>query len=410
MMKKHLALMAMLSTTSVAANAAALSQCEKQAANYQYCDNQLGWYIGAALGMAQTAIDEGKIERLFEQKSLDINNLALDDDHLGGNLFLGYQVNSYLAFEAGYLDLGEREVTFSGQAGDLSAYYDSAEHIYPQSGDGTLVALVASWPVSEKLKLSAKVGYFDWQGDYITFDQQGNQGSDTISGSDIVLGAEVNYRLSEQTQLFGAYQRVKLSRDDNDMFSIGLRYYFGQKPQYRPSAKPTPAPMAPEKQLVVAKPKDSDLDGVYDDQDVCADSPRQYQVDSRGCTLEKAQWVDFSLVINYANNSTKIDVKYNDKIVELAEFINKYKVKALTVFGHTSATGNDAYNMKLSKQRANSVAQKLSEDFAINAGIIEAVGKGESELKFAGNSEQAHLQNRRIELTIKERLVVPVKR
>jgi len=406
-MNKNIALLLALyffATTTIAQE-----QCkQEQEINYQQCDVQIDWYLGGALGFSETDINRGRIQQYFDQNNLDVNNVKIDENSFGGSIFLGYQFNSYFALEAGYLDFGEREVTFSSQTDDIAAYYDSAEHIYPQSADGLYVSVIASWPITEDLKLSAKLGYFDWEGDYITFDEQGNQGSDNISDKDMLLSGELNYRLTEKTQLFLSYQRVELVRDTNDMWGLGLRYYFGSENKQSP-AKTKPAPQPVIEKVVLTKPKDSDGDGVYDDDDVCANSALIYQVDSRGCTLLKEQWLDFSLVIHYANDSAEIAPEYNKKIIALAEFINQNKVKTLTVFGHTSATGSERYNMKLSKQRAHSVAKKLTTDFGIDNDIINAVGKGETDLKVTGNNEQAHQQNRRIELTIKERLMLPVK-
>ncbi|MFT4927593.1 MAG: putative porin [Phenylobacterium sp.] len=209
-----------------AANAEQSSPCQSLASNDQQCDHQIGWYLGGSLGLAQTDVDNHRIEQHFEQNNLDVSRVSTDNDDIGGNIMVGYQFNRYFALEAGYLDFAERSVHFSGQTTDIAAFYAAAKNIYPQSGDGVLVALVASWPMSERFKLSAKLGYFDWQGDYVTLDDQGQQGSATTSDGDVLIGAELNYRLNAQTQLFTSYQRVKLNQDDNDMFAVGLRYYF----------------------------------------------------------------------------------------------------------------------------------------------------------------------------------------
>jgi OOP family OmpA-OmpF porin len=398
--------LAFILTMSSFAASAAQTDCNEQDANYKQCDNQTGWYIGGALGFAETDIDQNRINQFFDQAGLDVRQLSVDDDDFGGSLFFGYQFNTNWALEAGYLDFGERTLKFAGQTNDVPTYFDLAEHIYPQSGNGASVSLVGSWPISESIKLSAKVGYFDWSGDYVTFDAQGRQGSDEISGGDLLLGGEINYRLSQKTQLFLGYQKVKLSRDNNDMWSLGLRYYFGDQKQavVKPKPKPAPQPAA------IAKPKDSDNDGIYDSADNCPRSDSAYKVDSRGCTLTSEQSADFALTIHYPNDSAQIDSKYNDKLVALAEFINRYKVTNLTVYGHSSAVGSEAHNIKLSQTRADLVAQTLSTQYNIDSSIIKAVGKGESELKASGNSEQAHQQNRRIELAIEESVMVPVKR
>ena len=54
------------------------------------------------------------------------------------------------------------------------------------------------------------------------------------------------------------------------------------------------------------------------------------------------------------------------------------EIKAVIVTGHTDRLGSDAYNQKLSERRANQVKDYLASQ-GVDAGIIEAVGKGESE-------------------------------
>lgn len=54
------------------------------------------------------------------------------------------------------------------------------------------------------------------------------------------------------------------------------------------------------------------------------------------------------------------------------------ELKAVIVTGHTDRIGSDAYNQKLSERRANIVKEYLISQ-GVDASIIEAVGKGESE-------------------------------
>jgi outer membrane protein OmpA-like peptidoglycan-associated protein len=56
----------------------------------------------------------------------------------------------------------------------------------------------------------------------------------------------------------------------------------------------------------------------------------------------------------------------------------KTKVRNVSVIGHTDRIGGDDYNMKLSEQRANSVADYMVGKGA-PAGSITRIGKGESE-------------------------------
>jgi len=52
--------------------------------------------------------------------------------------------------------------------------------------------------------------------------------------------------------------------------------------------------------------------------------------------------------------------------------------KLVMVTGHTDRIGSEAYNQKLSEQRANKVKDYLVSQ-GIDAGRLQAVGKGESE-------------------------------
>ncbi len=54
------------------------------------------------------------------------------------------------------------------------------------------------------------------------------------------------------------------------------------------------------------------------------------------------------------------------------------KVTQLTVTGHTDTVGSDAYNLRLSRRRAESVAAELEKD-GISSSEIEIVAKGKRE-------------------------------
>jgi OOP family OmpA-OmpF porin len=80
------------------------------------------------------------------------------------------------------------------------------------------------------------------------------------------------------------------------------------------------------------------------------------------------------------------------------------EIKTVTVTGHTDRIGSEAYNQKLSERRAKQVANYLSAQ-GVDAGIISAVGKGESEpvVQCDGNKATKKLiqclqPNRRVEI------------
>ncbi len=73
------------------------------------------------------------------------------------------------------------------------------------------------------------------------------------------------------------------------------------------------------------------------------------------------------------------------------------KVTRLTVTGHTDTVGSDAYNMRLSRRRAESVAAQLEKD-GIPSGEIEIVAKGKRDLLVPTADGVKEPQNRRVQI------------
>jgi iron complex outermembrane receptor protein len=73
------------------------------------------------------------------------------------------------------------------------------------------------------------------------------------------------------------------------------------------------------------------------------------------------------------------------------------KVTQLTVTGHTDTVGSDAYNMRLSRRRAESVAAELEKD-GIASSEIEIVAKGKRDLLVPTKDGVKEPQNRRVQI------------
>ncbi len=66
------------------------------------------------------------------------------------------------------------------------------------------------------------------------------------------------------------------------------------------------------------------------------------------------------------------------------------------IAGHTDGRGTDAYNLELSRRRANSVRRFLMSRFNISPDRLEAIGYGEEQLKVPQNPR--HGTNRRVQV------------
>ena len=72
-------------------------------------------------------------------------------------------------------------------------------------------------------------------------------------------------------------------------------------------------------------------------------------------------------------------------------------VTQITVTGHTDTVGSDAYNMRLSRRRAESVAAQLEKD-GIPSSEIEIVARGKRDLLVPTGDGVREPQNRRVQI------------
>lgn len=101
--------------------------------------------------------------------------------------------------------------------------------------------------------------------------------------------------------------------------------------------------------------------------------------------------------VNFAFDSYELDSKATAILDEAAEVIKQTPDKKVILVGWTDSKGSDAYNAKLSQNRANAVKSYLAGQ-GIPASRMKAVGKGKS-FKYDNSSEEGRYMNRRTEVT-----------
>jgi OOP family OmpA-OmpF porin len=86
----------------------------------------------------------------------------------------------------------------------------------------------------------------------------------------------------------------------------------------------------------------------------------------------------------------------------LGEALNSDALKGrnIIVAGHTDARGDDAYNLSLSKQRAEAIKAYLVNKWGVEQDLIEAVGYGKSRPITSGTSVEDMRKNRRVEIRL----------
>lgn len=90
------------------------------------------------------------------------------------------------------------------------------------------------------------------------------------------------------------------------------------------------------------------------------------------------------------------------RLATVAETLKDYEQhKKLRIVGHTDSRGSEEFNMQLSQERAQSVADYLAQH-GIDRSRMEVVGRGESEPIAPNDSPEGRANNRRVEITVLE--------
>jgi len=151
--------------------------------------------------------------------------------------------------------------------------------------------------------------------------------------------------------------------------------------------------------------KDSDGDGVADIFDKEPNSAAGAVVDGSGRTIKfPEQTVSNNNAGTGVTGFETIGFEFNSSVLKTESYPTLDKLSSVlrenggkvTVGGHASSEGTAAYNMKLSKDRANSVKTYL-----VNSGVaassVVTKGFGETKPIASNDTEEGRIQNRRVE-------------
>ncbi len=161
--------------------------------------------------------------------------------------------------------------------------------------------------------------------------------------------------------------------------------------------------------------KDDDGDGVANKYDKCPGTPSGVQVDGSGCPIvvKNETRVVEKVVVTEADRKVVADAIKNlefdlgKSTIRPTSYATLNKVAELLIeknfslklAGHTDNTGSRELNMRLSKERAESVKAYLVSQGA-NASRIEATGYGPDQPIASNKTADGRQQNRRVEFTL----------
>jgi len=150
--------------------------------------------------------------------------------------------------------------------------------------------------------------------------------------------------------------------------------------------------------------KDSDGDGVADQFDKCPNTPAGSVVDGSGCVIVFPKDTVKAAAAPVASPYSNIQFEFDSSVLRTSSYPAldatssdlRASGKTVTVAGYASSEGTAAHNMRLSKDRANSVKTYL-----VNSGVeakhLKIKAFGETHPIADNSTEEGRVANRRVE-------------
>jgi OOP family OmpA-OmpF porin len=150
--------------------------------------------------------------------------------------------------------------------------------------------------------------------------------------------------------------------------------------------------------------RDSDGDGVPDNQDRCPDTPAGILVDTFGCPEYTDETVSIQIILEFDWDSSNIRQGYYEERYKLDNFMKQNpdaELVEIIVEGHTDSTGKKSYNYKLSRRRAEVVKQFLMSEIGLGSEYFKLRAYGEDRPIATNTTREGRQRNRRVDVIFK---------
>ncbi|MDO9075209.1 MAG: OmpA family protein [Rubrivivax sp.] len=356
-MKTHTPTLRLLALASLAAMTA-LPAAAQQEGGY--------FYGGVGAGQGRAKIDQERISSTLLGAGLTTSGFAADNKSNTYRIFGGYQMNRNFGLEASYFNMGKFGFhTNTTPTGTL----DGQARI-----QGAGLDLVGTLPISERFSLLGRVGAQHARTrDHFVGSGAVNVLNPTPSKRDTgyKFGVGMQYDVTPNFLVRGEVDRYRVNdavgnRGTVNVASVSLVFPFGRAPAKRVAA--APAYVAPAPAYVAPAP-------VYVPPPV-VQAP--VPVPPPPPPVERRR-VTFSAESLFGFDKSSLRPEGQAALDTFARETAGTRYDVITVEGHTDRLGSDAYNQKLSLERAEAVKAYLVSKGAIDASRVKAVGMGESQ-------------------------------
>ncbi len=314
------------------------------------------YYWGLGAGQSQSQIEDKFTTDSLMKSSNSPGSFTSERQDTAYKVFGGYQFHKNFALEAGYFNLGKFTYGTSMPGGTLNGRYEI---------EGVNVDLVGSMPLSTKWSALARIGVQHAN----TRDSFGGPGLPASASQDnssrannMKVGLGLQYEITPSVLIRGEAERFRVrdgiaNNGDVNYYSMSLVFPIGRKaPQQVAAVAPPvyvapPPPPAPVAVVTPPPPPPAPMP-----------APRRVQFSADSL-------FSFDKAVIRPDGRVALDNFSRD--------LQSARYSMVSVEGNTDRLGSEAYNQKLSQERADAVKAYLVTN-GIDARKITSTGRGET--------------------------------
>jgi hypothetical protein len=179
------------------------------------------WYLDANLSVNETRQTQGELQQDVTAGTIS----GFDNSDTGVGLSLGYQVTPLLAFELGYLDLGDGSAQISGESLDAGQYHELMKSVSPVLPQGVAVGARFTLIEQQGWRFSVPVGVFIWESE-LHSDSQGQRLTTELDDTDWYAGMRFDYQFASNWSAGLGVNYYALAPNDVLSYQLSVRYQF----------------------------------------------------------------------------------------------------------------------------------------------------------------------------------------
>ncbi|MBL8269443.1 outer membrane beta-barrel protein [Steroidobacter sp.] len=187
-------------------------------------DDDTSWYVGGQFGSARSYVSANAIDRALNSQGYPVSSEVSKKSREAWRVYGGYEFTRWLALEAGYSDLGDVKVEFSGPVADVGPFLAAANALQPPSAEGWDITAVARLPIGSRASAYARAGVFIWDARYDTRSADGQRVRRDDSDSSSIAGIGAQVRVFDRWSMGAEFTRYGIAGDHIDFGGVSMSF------------------------------------------------------------------------------------------------------------------------------------------------------------------------------------------